>query len=65
MAKLVNALDFDSSIPLFESECRSQYLGVVQLGERLFWEQEVAGAKPATQTIKRRMATSQPIARFY
>lgn len=50
MAKLVNALDFDSSIPLFESECRSQYLGVVQLGERLFWEQEVAGAKPATQT---------------
>lgn len=32
MAKLVNALDFDSSIPLFESECRSQYLGVVQFG---------------------------------
>ena len=27
MAKLVNALDFDSSIPLFESECRSQNLG--------------------------------------
>lgn len=52
--KLVNTQDFDSCIPLFESERRSQYLGVVQLGERLFWEQEVAGAKPATQTNQAR-----------
>ena len=26
------------------------YLGVVQLVERLFWEQEVGGASPLTQT---------------
>lgn len=26
------------------------YLGVVQLAERLLWEQEAVGAEPATQT---------------
>ena len=28
----------------------SIYLGVAQLAERLFWEQEAVGSRPATQT---------------
>ena len=29
---------------------RGFYLGVAQLVERLFWEQEAVGSSPATQT---------------
>ena len=29
---------------------RGFYLGVAQLAERLFWEQEAVGSRPATQT---------------
>lgn len=28
------------------------YLGVAQLAERLFWEQEAVGSRPATQTMR-------------
>ena len=30
---------------------RGSYLGVAQLGERVPWEHEAAGSRPATQTI--------------
>ena len=32
---------------------RGSYLGVAQLGERVPWEHEAAGSRPATQTIRR------------
>lgn len=31
---------------------RGFYLGVAQLVERLFWEQEAMGSSPATQTMR-------------
>ena len=31
---------------------RGFYLGVAQLAERLFWEQEAVGSSPATQTMR-------------
>lgn len=38
---------------------RGSYLGIAQLGERVPWEREAAGSRPATQTSVGRYGIAQ------